>query len=60
MPSLAGGLNIPEYPGDYFHYAFVKILMAAYASAEQGKTLDFPPPGLEAFVPAVAKGTWRP
>ena len=38
----------------------VKILMTAYQSAEQGKTLDFPPPGIEAFVPAVAKGTWKP
>jgi predicted dehydrogenase len=38
----------------------VKLLMTAYQSAEQGKTLDFPPPGIEAFVPAVAKGTWRP
>src|SRR5581483_7501192 len=25
MPSLAGGLDIPEYPGDYFHYVFVKV-----------------------------------
>jgi len=38
----------------------VTILMTAYQSAEQGKTLDFPPPGIEAFVPAVAKGTWKP
>ena len=38
----------------------VKLLMTAYASAEQGKTLDFPPAGIEAFVPAVAKGTWKP
>jgi hypothetical protein len=38
----------------------VKILMTAYQSAEQGKTLDFPPPGIETFVPAVAKGTWKP
>jgi predicted dehydrogenase len=38
----------------------VKILMAAYQSAEQGKTLAFPPRGLDAFVPQVAKGTWRP
>ncbi len=38
----------------------VKLLMTAYLSAEQGRTLDFPPPGVEAFVPAVAKGTWRP
>src|SRR5205823_1326356 len=25
MPSLSGGLQIPEYPGDYFHYVFMKI-----------------------------------
>jgi hypothetical protein len=34
--------------------------MTAYQSAEQGKTIDFPPAGLDQFVPAVAKGTWRP
>ncbi|MEO6066972.1 MAG: Gfo/Idh/MocA family oxidoreductase [Gemmatimonadales bacterium] len=38
----------------------VRILMAAYQSAEQGKTLRFPPAGLDSFVPKVAKGTWRP
>ncbi len=38
----------------------VKLLMTAYMSAEQGKTLEFPPKGLETFVPAVAKGTWKP
>ncbi len=38
----------------------VKLLMAAYQSAEQGRTLAFPPRGLDKFVPAVAKGTWRP
>ncbi|MGH7567683.1 MAG: Gfo/Idh/MocA family protein [Gemmatimonadales bacterium] len=38
----------------------VRLLMAAYMSAEQGQTLAFPPNGLDAFVPAVAKGTWRP
>lgn len=38
----------------------VKILMAAYQSAEQGRTLAFPPKGLDAFVPQVAKGTWKP
>ena len=37
----------------------VKILMTAYQSAEQGKTLDFPPRGLDKFVPAVAKGEWK-
>lgn len=38
----------------------VRILMAAYQSAEQGRTLEFPPRGLDSFVPAVAKGTWKP
>src|SRR5207253_11064577 len=38
----------------------VKLLMTAYMSAEQGKTLEFAPAGIEKFVPAVAKGTWKP
>ena len=38
----------------------VKVLMAAYASAEAGRTLDFPPKGLDKFVPKVAKGEWKP
>jgi len=38
----------------------VKLLMTAYMSAEQGKTVEFPPKGIETFVPAVAKGTWKP
>ncbi|MGH8249216.1 MAG: Gfo/Idh/MocA family protein [Steroidobacteraceae bacterium] len=38
----------------------VRMLMAAYQSAEEGRTLAFPPPGLDQFVPAVAQGTWRP
>jgi citrate lyase subunit beta/citryl-CoA lyase len=35
MPSLAGGLHISEYPGDYFHYVFMKILMAGRANGLQ-------------------------
>jgi predicted dehydrogenase len=38
----------------------VQLLMAAYQSAEQRKTLAFPPRGLEKFVPAVARGKWQP
>ena len=38
----------------------VKLLMTAYQSAEQGRTLEYPPKGLDAFVPAVARGAWRP
>lgn len=38
----------------------VKMLMTAYQSAESGRTLAFPPRGLDEFVPAVAQGIWRP
>jgi predicted dehydrogenase len=38
----------------------VRVLMAAYQSAEQGRTLAFPPRGLDKFVPAVARGKWKP
>jgi len=38
----------------------MQILMAAYMSAQSGKTLDFPPRGLDSFVPDVAKGKWKP
>lgn len=37
----------------------VKILMTAYMSAQKGATVEFPPDGLEGFVPDVAKGTWK-
>src|SRR5438132_12534111 len=37
----------------------VRMLMTAYMSAEQGKTLDYPPPGLSEFKPAVARGEWK-
>jgi predicted dehydrogenase len=38
----------------------VRLLMTAYRSAELGRTLDFPPRGLDGFVPAVARGEWKP
>jgi predicted dehydrogenase len=38
----------------------VRMLMTAYQSAEQGRTLSFPPPGLDGFMPKVARGTWQP
>ena len=40
--------------------AVTELLMAAYQSAEEGRSVDFPPEGIESFVPAVAKGTWQP
>ena len=40
--------------------AITELLMTAYMSAEQGVTIKFPPPGLDQFVPMVAKGKWNP
>jgi predicted dehydrogenase len=38
----------------------MQILMTAYMSAQSGKTLAFPPRGLDSFVPDVAQGKWKP
>lgn len=48
MENFSDGVNVTE------------LLMAAYMSAEQEKTIPFPPPGLETFIPAVAQGKWNP
>jgi predicted dehydrogenase len=37
-----------------------RLLMACYLSSERGQKLAFPPEGLDDFVPAVAKETFRP
>ncbi|MGH7562702.1 MAG: Gfo/Idh/MocA family protein [Gemmatimonadales bacterium] len=34
----------------------VRMLMTAYQSAEEGRTLDYPPDGIDGFVPDVARG----
>ncbi len=38
----------------------VRLLMAAYRSAEEGRTLVYDPALVQDFVPAVARGAWRP
>jgi predicted dehydrogenase len=38
----------------------MQILMSAYMSAQSGRTLTFPPRGLDSFIPDVAKGNWKP
>jgi predicted dehydrogenase len=38
----------------------MELLMACYMSAEQEKVVDWKPEGLDTFVPAVARGVWRP
>jgi predicted dehydrogenase len=40
--------------------AVTTVLMACYLSAERGAVVPFPAPELETFVPAVARGAWRP
>ena len=48
MENFSDGVNVAE------------LLMTAYLSAEQEKTIDFPPPDIETFIPAVARGEWNP
>ena len=38
----------------------VELLMTCYLSAEQERVIDWKPDGLESFVPAVARGAWKP
>jgi len=56
--SFLRGERPAENFGDGVHVT--ELLMTAYMSAEQGKTIAFPPPNLQSFVPAVARGTWNP
>ena len=51
-----------ETPLLTFHDGFevVKLLMAAYRSAEEGRTIELPAKGIEDFKPAVARGEWNP
>jgi predicted dehydrogenase len=36
-----------------------ELLMTAYMSAEQERSIEFKPEGLETYVPAVARGEWK-
>ncbi len=36
-----------------------ELLMTAYMSAEQERTIEFKPEGLETYVPLVARGMWK-
>jgi hypothetical protein len=37
-----------------------QLMMHAYKSAEEGKTLRFSPESVKGYIPEVAKGKWRP
>ena len=49
-------------PGENFDDGLdvTRLLMAAYMSAEQGKTIQLPNTEIETFIPAVARGEWNP
>ncbi|MFT5141947.1 MAG: putative dehydrogenase [Rhodothermales bacterium] len=38
----------------------VELLMTAYMSAEQERTIAWKPEGLDTYIPPVARGDWRP
>ena len=38
----------------------VELLMTAYMSAEEERTIAWKPEGLDSFLPAVARGVWKP
>lgn len=46
--NFSDGVNVTE------------LLMTAYMSVEQERTIHFPPADLEKFIPAVARGKWNP
>ena len=48
-------------PSENFHAGLevTELLMTAYMSAEQERTIPFKPEGLDAFVPLVAQGKWN-
>ncbi len=46
--------------GVYDGLEVTELLMTAYLSAEQERTVEFKPKNLDKFIPAVAKGTWKP
>src|SRR5436853_2026238 len=50
-----------KQPEESFHdgLAVTELLMAAYMSAEEKREIEFPPPNLASFVPAVARGEWK-
>ncbi len=46
--NFSDGVNVTE------------LLMTAYMSADEEKTIKFPPDNLDNYIPKVAKGEWNP
>ena len=51
-----------KMPEENFHDGLevTELLMTAYMSAEQERTVEFRPPDLDTLIPAVARGEWNP
>jgi predicted dehydrogenase len=51
-----------QQPAESFYdgLEITELLMTAYMSAEQERTVPFKPEGLETYVPLVAQGRWQP
>ena len=60
MPVVSSETDAYGYTAENRHMVQTELLMTAYMSAEMDKTIQFPPPGLDDFIPAVAKGEWNP
>jgi predicted dehydrogenase len=58
VEAFRAGRRPDEHFGD--GVAVTDLLMAAYMSAEQERTIAFPPADLSTFIPAVARGAWNP
>ena len=58
VQSLMNGKRPEEYFNDGLEVT--RLLMAAYMSAEQGKTIQLPNADIDTFTPAVARGEWNP
>jgi predicted dehydrogenase len=50
-----------QQPAESFYdgLAVTELLMTAYMSAEQERTIEFKPEGLDTYVPLVARGLWK-
>jgi predicted dehydrogenase len=50
-----------KQPAENFHDGLevTELLMTAYMSAEQERTINFKPEGLDSYVPLVARGLWK-
>src|SRR3984893_14007051 len=52
-------IGISNHSKEDDNKSIVYVLMTAYMSAEQERTIEFRPEGLDSYVPLVAQGLWK-